>query len=43
ALPGATILSLDDGHVRPVAWDDLDHVRVTRQFLNDPEAFLRHL
>ena len=43
ALPGATILSLDDGSVRPIAWDDLDHVRVTRQFLNDPEAFLRHL
>lgn len=43
ALPGATILSLDEGSVRPVAWDDLDHVRVTRQFLNDPEAFFRHL
>jgi len=43
ALPGATILSLDDGAIRPAAWEELEHVQVTRQFLNDPEAFLRHL
>ncbi|CAA9543491.1 MAG: ABC transporter, ATP-binding protein [uncultured Thermomicrobiales bacterium] len=43
AVPGARILSLDGGAVRPVAWEDLDHVRLTRQFLNDPDAFLRHL
>ncbi len=43
ALPGATILSLDEGAIRSVAWDELEHVRVTRQFLNDPAAFLRHL
>lgn len=43
ALPGARILSLDHGRFTPVAWDDLDHVRITRQFLNHPEAFLRQL
>ena len=43
AVPGASILSLDGGGIRPVAWEDLDHVRLTRQFLADPEAFLRRL
>lgn len=43
ALPGATILQLGDGPARPVAWDDVEHVSVTRAFLNSPEAFLRHL
>jgi len=26
-----------------VRFDDLKHVRLTRDFLADPEAFLRHL
>ena len=26
-----------------VAYDDLDHVRLTRSFLEDPQRFLRHL
>jgi predicted ATPase len=43
AAPGATIHSFDGGVVRPVAYDDLEHVRFTREFLNAPEAFLRHL
>ena len=43
ALPGATILLLGDGPARPVAWADVEHVRVTRDFLNAPETFLRHL
>jgi predicted ATPase len=29
--------------LQPVAYDDLDHVRLTRSFLEDPERFLRHL
>ncbi|CAN5686280.1 hypothetical protein BH23DEI1_BH23DEI1_16220 [soil metagenome] len=33
----------DDGAIRRVAFDDLEHVRLTRDFLADPEAFLRHL
>lgn len=43
AAPGATIQSFDGGAVRPVAYDDLEHVRFTREFLTGPEAFLRHL
>ena len=30
------------GH-RPKTFDELDHVRLTRAFLNDPESFLRRL
>jgi predicted ATPase len=43
AFPGAAIFSLDGGEARRVAWNDLEHVAVTRDFLNNPEAFLRHL
>jgi len=43
AFPGATIYSLDDGTPIRVAWDDLEHVALTRDFLNDPTAFLRQL
>lgn len=43
AFPGATIYSLDGGAARRVAWGDLEHVALTRDFLNDPEAFLRRL
>jgi predicted ATPase len=44
ALPGATILQIcDDGRLRPVAYDDADAVRVTRDFLGAPERTLRHL
>jgi predicted ATPase len=43
ALPSATILSFDRTPVSSVAWDELEHVRLVRDFLNRPEAFLRHL
>ncbi len=43
ALPGAAIYSLDGGTPRNVAWGDLEHVTVTRDFLNDPETYLRLL
>ena len=43
ALPGAVILLADGGVLRQVAWDDLEHVRVTRAFLSDPESVLRRL
>jgi predicted ATPase len=43
AFPGATIYSLDGGRPVRVAWDDLEHVLLTRDFLNDPGVFLRHL
>lgn len=43
ALPGATILELDDDGVRRVGYDDAAPVVLTRRFLDDPQAFLRHL
>ncbi len=43
ALPGAAILSFDELPPRFVPYAQLDHVRLTRDFLNDPERFLRQL
>lgn len=43
AFPGATILNFDEIPVRPVAWGELEHVTITRSFLNDPGAYLQHL
>lgn len=43
AYPGATILSFDGGTVKPIAYEDTEHVRITRSFLNSPESYLRHL
>ncbi len=43
AYPGATIFSFDQTPPASVAFADLEHVSLTRSFLNDPQAFLRHL
>lgn len=43
AFPDATIYSFDESPVAPVPFDQLDHVTLTRDFLNNPEAFLRRL
>ena len=43
ALPGATILLAENGTLGRAAWDDVEHVRVTRAFLNHPDATLRRL
>lgn len=43
AFPRAVIYSFDHDPIRRVAYDDLDHVALTRDFLNDPAAFLRRL
>jgi predicted ATPase len=43
ALPGAVIMLAEAGTLRVAAWDELEHVRVTRAFLNDPASVLRHL
>jgi len=43
ALPDASIYSFDDLPIRRVGYGDLDHVTLTRTFLNDPAAFLRRL
>jgi predicted ATPase len=43
ACPNAAIWSFDTAPIRRVAYEDLEHVTLTRDFLNDPGAFLRHL
>ena len=43
AAPDSEILLFEDDTIRPVPWDELDHVRLTRDFLNDPERYLRRL
>lgn len=43
ASPGATIVSFDELPPAPVAYDSLAHVSLTRDFLNDPARYLRHL
>jgi predicted ATPase len=42
AFPGASILSFDSQPPRKAQWEELQHVRITRDFLNDPRRFLRH-
>jgi predicted ATPase len=39
----AEILLLEDGAIAPIAYRDVEHVRITRAFLDDPESFLRRL
>jgi predicted ATPase len=41
ACPGAQIYELDGEGVVPVAYDDVDAVRLTRGFLDAPERYLR--
>jgi predicted ATPase len=43
AFPGATIYECTPDGLQPVAYDDLEHVRLTRSFLDDPDRFLRYL
>jgi predicted ATPase len=43
AFPGATIYSCDTVPLSRVAYDELDHVTITRDFLNGPERYLRRL
>jgi predicted ATPase len=42
-FPDAAIYSCDRAPIERVAFEDLDHVVVTRDFLNDRERYLRHL
>ena len=43
AYPDATIFQLDGEGLREVAYEDTEHYTITRDFLTNPEAFLRHL
>ena len=43
AYPGAEILWFGEDGVRPVAYKDTEHYRITRDFLNAPERMLKYL
>lgn len=43
AFPGARIYSFDDPPIAEVAWEETEHVRLTRDFLASPERYLRNL
>jgi predicted ATPase len=43
AFPGATIYSFDSSPIKETSYDDLEHVTLTRSFLNNPDAYLRRL
>ncbi len=43
AFPGATIFSCDKGKIEKVDYENLDHVVITRTFLNNPGQYLDRL
>ena len=43
AYPGAALFSLDNGRIETVKYEDTQHYQITRQFLECPERFLKHL
>ena len=43
AFPEAEILLFDGGKLRPVEYNQLEHVTLTRAFLEDPRAFVERL
>ena len=42
-LPGSEVLSFDHGVIRRVNYDETEHFRLTKAFLNNPERYYRHL
>lgn len=43
AFPGATILNFDFKILKMIKYQDLEQVNLVRDFLNNPEAYLRHI
>ncbi len=43
AFPNATIYSFDNGSIKRVPYDEVEHVVITRDFLSNPARFLHQL
>lgn len=43
AYPEAQIFGFENGAIKQVKYEDLEHVQLTRDFLNNPQSYLRHL
>jgi predicted ATPase len=42
-IPGATLYEIQDDNMQPVKFEETDHYRITKSFLDNPESYLRHL
>lgn len=43
AFPGAQLLDFNAHPIAPISYDDIEHVALTRSFLNNPDSYLRRL
>lgn len=43
AFPDAIILNFDGSSIQQTPYEELEHVTITRDFLNNPQLFLQHL
>lgn len=43
SIPGATILEFNNGKITEVKYEETEHYRLTKQFLDNPMAFLKGL
>ena len=43
AYPGATLLSLDGGPIHEVQYAETEHYKLTKEFLDSPDRFFKHL
>ena len=43
AYPEATLLEIQDDQLVPTTYDEVEHVRLTSDFMKDPQRYLRHL
>jgi predicted ATPase len=43
AYPGAVIFDLDGSTIQPVSYQETKHYLITRDFLNSPDRFFKHL
>lgn len=43
AYPNATIYNFAHGTIQKAQYEELEHVQITRDFLNNPQTYLRHL
>jgi predicted ATPase len=43
AMPKSEIYQFNDIQITAIKWHDTEHYRITKQFLDHPESFLKHL
>jgi len=43
SYPSAVLFSLDGNSIREIAYKETDHYQITRDFLNAPERYFKHL